>query len=40
MSIERMKLLSIVGKEDNIDDFIVEYLLESRVRARRCIKGL
>ena len=29
MSVEKMKLLSITGKEENIDGFIAEYLLDS-----------
>ena len=29
MSVEKMKLLSITGKEENIDNFIAEYLLDS-----------
>lgn len=38
MAIERMKLLSITGKEENIDRFIVKYLLDSGLQTENAIK--
>ncbi len=32
MAIERMKLLSVVGKEDTLNDFISKYLLDSGIQ--------
>lgn len=36
MSIERMKLLSITGKEENLDSFLAQKLLSRDIRNRRC----
>lgn len=38
MAIERMKLLSVVGKEDNITKFISQYLLESGMQPEDALK--
>ena len=38
MSIEKMKLLSITGKEENIDDFIIKYLIDSGLQTENAIK--
>ncbi len=38
MSIEKMKLLSITGKEENIDEFISEYLLDSGIQTEDAVK--
>lgn len=38
MAIERMKLLSVVGKEENMDSFISEYLLESGLQPEDALK--
>ena len=38
MSVERMKLLSITGKEENIDDFITKYLIDSGLQTENAIK--
>ena len=38
MAIERMKLLSITGREENIDKFIVKYLLDSGLQTENAIK--
>ena len=40
MAIERMKLLSVVGKEDNIEKFISQYLLESGMQPEDALKVL
>lgn len=38
MSVEKMKLLSITGKEENIDRFISEYLLDSGLQTEDAAK--
>ena len=38
MSVEKMKLLSITGKEENIDGFIAEYLLDSGMQTEDAAK--
>lgn len=38
MSVEKMKLLSITGKEENIDGFISEYLLDSGLQTEEAVK--
>lgn len=38
MSVEKMKLLSITGKEENIDGFIAEYLLDSGLQTEDAVK--
>ena len=38
MSVEKMKLLSITGKEENIDGFIAEYLLDSGIQTENATK--
>ena len=38
MSVEKMKLLSITGKEENIDEFIAEYLLDSGIQTEDAAK--
>lgn len=38
MSVEKMKLLSITGKEENIDRFIAEYLLDSGIQTEDAVK--
>lgn len=38
MSVEKMKLLSITGKEENIDGFISEYLLDSGIQTEDAVK--
>lgn len=38
MSVEKMKLLSITGKEENIDKFIADYLLESGIQTENAVK--
>ena len=38
MSVEKMKLLSITGKEENIDGFIAEYLLDSGMQTEDAVK--
>lgn len=38
MSVEKMKLLSITGKEENIDGFISEYLLDSGIQPEDAVK--
>lgn len=38
MSVEKMKLLSITGKEENIDGFISEYLLDSGIQTEDAAK--
>lgn len=38
MSVEKMKLLSITGKEENIDQFISDYLLDSGIQTENAIK--
>lgn len=38
MSVEKMKLLSITGKEENIDKFIAEYLLDSGLQTEDAAK--
>lgn len=38
MSVEKMKLLSITGKEENIDKFIAHYLLESGIQTENAVK--
>ncbi len=40
MSIERMKLLSISGKEDKLDRFLAQELLGKDIRNRRCKKNI
>lgn len=35
MSIERMKLLSITGKEEKLDSFLAKELLSRDIRLRR-----
>ena len=38
MAIERMKLLSVVGKEENMEKFIASYLLESGMQPEDALK--
>ena len=38
MSVEKMKLLSITGREENIDQFISEYLLDSGLQTENAVK--
>ena len=38
MAIERMKLLSVVGKEDTLNKFISEYLLNSGIQLEEAHK--
>ncbi len=38
MAVEKMKLLSITGKEENIDGFIAEYLLDSGIQTEDAVK--
>lgn len=38
MAVEKMKLLSITGKEENIDEFIAEYLLDSGIQTEDAVK--
>lgn len=38
MSVEKMKLLSITGKEENIDKFIADYLLDSGIQTENAVK--
>ena len=38
MAIEKMRLLSVVGKEENINSFILQYLLESGLQPENAIK--
>ncbi len=38
MSVEKMKLLSITGKEENIDGFISDYLLDSGLQTEDAVK--
>ena len=38
MSVEKMKLLSITGREENIDMFIEEYLLDSGLQTEDAVK--
>lgn len=38
MSVEKMKLLSITGKEENIDGFISDYLLDSGIQTEDAAK--
>ena len=38
MSVEKMKLLSITGREENIDKFIEEYLLDSGLQTEDAVK--
>ena len=38
MAVEKMKLLSVVGKEENIENFISEYLLESGMQPEDALK--
>ena len=38
MSVEKMKLLSITGKEENIDKFRADYLLESGIQTENAVK--
>ena len=38
MAVERMKLLSITGKEENIDRFIADYLLDSGIQTENAVK--
>lgn len=38
MSVEKMKLLSITGKEENIDKFISDYLLDSGIQTENAVK--
>lgn len=38
MAVEKMKLLSVVGKEEKIEDFISEYLLESGMQPEDALK--
>lgn len=40
MAIERMKLLSVVGKDENINSFIIKYLLESGMQPEDALKVL
>ena len=40
MSIERMKLLSITGKEEKLDSFLAKELLSRDIRLRRRKKNL
>ena len=38
MAVEKMKLLSVVGKEENIENFISEYLIESGMQPEDALK--
>lgn len=38
MAVEKMKLLSITGKEENIDEFIAEYLLDSGIQTEDAVR--
>lgn len=38
MAVEKMKLLSITGKEENIDKFISDYLLNSGIQTENAVK--
>ena len=38
MSVEKMKLLSITGREENIDMFIEDYLLDSGLQTEDAVK--
>ena len=38
MAIEEMKLLSVVGKEKYIDDFIANYLIDSGIQPEDAIR--
>lgn len=38
MAVEKMKLLSITGKEENIDEFVAEYLLDSGIQTEDAVK--
>ena len=38
MAVEKMKLLSITGKEENIDKFIADYLLDSGIQTENAVK--
>lgn len=38
MAVEKMKLLSITGKEENIDGFIADYLLDSGIQTEDAVK--
>lgn len=38
MAVEKMKLLSITGKEENIDKFISDYLLDSGIQTENAVK--
>ncbi len=40
MSIERMKLLSISGKEEMLDRFLAQELLGKDIRNRRCEENI
>lgn len=40
MSIERMKLLSISGKEEMLDRFLAQELLGKDIRNRRCKENI
>ena len=40
MAVEKMKLLSITGKEENIDKFISNYLLDSGMQPEDALKVL
>ena len=38
MSVEKMKLLSITGKKENMDQFISDYLLDSGIQTENAVK--
>lgn len=38
MAVEKMKLLSITGREENIDQFISDYLLDSGIQTENAVK--
>lgn len=38
MAVERMRLLSVVGKEENINSFIMQYLLKSGMQPENAVK--
>ena len=38
MAVEKMRLLSVVGKEEQIDFFILKYLLGSGLQPENAIK--
>ena len=38
MAVEKMKLLSITGREENIDQFISDYLLDSGMQTENAVK--